>query len=301
MLTTMFKDRQAASPPDLQSRLMGRLFGAPQAPSPSGGDLLNGLAARTSPTGLPIHVPPPAPAPVAPQGGRMAATYSAADSMGRPVASGQAPVNAPTAASAPTFTDPQAGALYHDNVDWGPGVTNPWTKRILGPHKQGAIADAYGDLANEWEHQPPIDYSGQAQIASYYDAARKRQEALDAAMGRSGGGVAAAGQASLFGREGGDIGNYVRALTMQRQQQREQELNQLRAFANQIRLLELQRNWAKQDSPSFLQSLLGTVGSVGGSLLGSLNPMSFLSHDPSNAGYVASTGEGGVDDSWLYR
>jgi len=269
---TPITSRSNAVPSDLQSRLMSRLFPSPDG---AGGGYtasagLNGVsAAPVSPAGVPIAQPI----------GRMPTpSYGAQGaSAGVIPAPGAAPTaSVPPAAAPPAnpggYTDPGARNLYNQEVN-----QNPWAKvptLFGGGTGAGSIAlgnfnvEGGRDLANQWQNEAPIDFSGEGQIGRYYDAARSRQAALDAAMGRSGGGVAAAGQASLFGSEGSTVGDYVRQLIAQRQAEHEAELNQLRQYHQQISLAELERQWAKQDSPSFGQELLGTIGGIAGKAAG---------------------------------
>jgi hypothetical protein len=248
---TPITSRSNAVPSDLQSRLMSRLFPSPDG---AGGGYtasagLNGAsAAQVSPTGVPIAQPI----------GRMPTPSYAPQ--------GAAPT-APAPAAPGGYTDPDAAALYKSNIA-APSTWNPTFSHWLGGVRQGPNQDAAKSLADQWQNEAPIDFSGEGQIGRYYDAARSRQTAMDAAMGRSGGGVAAAGQASLYGSEGNTIGDYVRQLIAQRQQEHEAELNQLRQYGMQISMAELQRKWAKEDSPSFGQELLGVVGGVAGKAAG---------------------------------
>ena len=89
-----------------------------------------------------------------------------------------------------------------------------------GRHEANQYLDSlYAQMLRDQANAPPIDYSGGAQIGQYYDRARSRQAAMDAAMGRSGGGVGAAGQASLYGQQGSAVADMVRQLLEQRRQE----------------------------------------------------------------------------------
>jgi hypothetical protein len=129
------------------------------------------------------------------------------------------------------------------------------------------IDSQYEQMVKGWANEPPIDYSGGAEIGTYYDAARKRQMAQDAAMGRSGGGVAAAGQASLFGQQGAAVANMVRQLLEERRKERLAQVMSLQGFERQVALMKLQREWEKEDSPGFFSQLLGVVGDVAGNFI----------------------------------
>lgn len=270
MAFTTIMSRDAAQPPDLASRLLGRLY--PGAPGMAGG------VQPPSPTGLPISRPPSA--------------YGPTSAFGTPGA-------APTAAAAPPAPaqpqDPYSAAL-DPYAHWDPSQMGTFLKGNRSLNKSGPTADYARALEGFWNAQAPVDFSGEGQIGSYYDAARKRQAAIDAAMGRAGG-VAGAGQSALYGREGSDIGNYVRAAIQQREQQRAQQFQNFLNFKGAIDMMQLQRDWAKQDSPGFLQSLLGTIGGVAGNALGGLNPLSFLSHSPSQVGYTSGP-YGGTGEWW---
>jgi hypothetical protein len=132
---------------------------------------------------------------------------------------------------------------------------------------QKMIDSQYEQMVKGWAAEGPIDYSGGAEIGQYYDAARKRQAAMDAAMGRSGGGVGAAGQASLYGQQGAAVANMVRQLLEERRKERLAQVMSLQGFERQIALMKLQREWQKEDSPGFFSQLLGVVGDVAGNFI----------------------------------
>lgn len=252
MARTPILTRQSAQPRDLSARLLSRLYPS-EAPAPTAPPMAQGQP--QSPTGLPIFTPPP-PAPVA--------APSASGRMGMAAPASQMNAAAPTPAAQGSETDWMR--QQHQNQAAG-GMFGQHGFHQIRSDGTKAVDTQYQNLANEWDHEAPIDYSGGAEIGQYYDAARKRAEAQDAAMGRSGGGVGAAGQASLYGQQGSAVASMIRQLLQEKERRHAAELAQLRGFGQQVSLAELQRGWQKQDKPGFFKQLLGVVGDVAGNVI----------------------------------
>ena len=111
-------------------------------------------------------------------------------------------------------------------------------------------------------------------------------------MGRSGGGVAAAGQASLFGQQGAAVANMVRQLLEERRKERLAQIMSLQGFEREVALAKLQREWAKEDSPGFFSQLLGVIGDVAPQLIGA----AIGGPAGAAAGGAVSGGAGAIND-----
>ena len=271
------------------------------------GSLPNYPQPPKSPTGLPIYTPPPPPrptgmgtqaqpeavqpapipqtAPTAPQTAPVAVQPVAPAPSGRMAAPTAAPqgwsdiVGQTSGAVAGLAPTPQP--LYNAQGVDSRGLDPENAKKANdyfqslgeGPKYKGSLAaqhmlyQQYIQMLLRQQNAPPIDYSGGAQIGQYFDSARSRQTAMDAAMGRSGGGVGAAGQSALYGRQGSAVADMVRQLLEQRRQEQMAQEDFMRNMQAQVALKGLDRVYAKEDSPSFFQSLLPAIGSVAGSFL----------------------------------
>lgn len=163
----------------------------------------------------------------------------------------------------PTGLDPASSADWYNHQDTpasgGMGQMGMHRWRTEGAH---AVDDQYQQMYKRWANEGDLDYSGEAQIGQHYDRMRARQLAMDAAMGRSGGGVGSAGQASLYGDQGNAISEYERQVKQARDQRHHEELMSLLGFGRDVSMAELHRKWAKEDSPSFLHQLIGVAGDV---------------------------------------
>lgn len=272
--------RANAAPADQGNRLLQRLFPGQygQTPSPFTG---TSIPKPQSPTGLPVYTPPP-PRPVTATAPQAATAPVAAQAAPQPAA----PVNMPGRGISPTAASQSAGILPQAQPQTTGGA-NPygltpeqeaqlnewWKAQYSGPDYKGRneanhyLLQQYQQMLESQNREAPIDYSGGAQIGQYYDRARSRQAAMDAAMGRSGGGVGAAGQSSLYGQQGSAVADMVRQLLEQRRQERMKQEDWMRNLTAQVGHEGLQRNWHQQDSPGFFSQLLGTVGSLAGNLI----------------------------------
>ena len=256
------------------------------------GSLPNYPQPPKSPTGLPIYTPPPPPRPTSM--GTQAQPGSVAPAVAPAPTPAPAPATQPMAPSSPDISGrmaaPTAGIAGAATAKpQGEDLNNP--ARFLTPENQqklsqywqslGEGADYKGSLAAQHmmyqqylqmllrqQNAPPIDYSGGAQIGQYFDRARSRQTAMDAAMGRSGGGVGAAGQSALYGQQGSAVADMVRQLLEQRRQEQMAQEDWMRNLQGQVDLKGLDRVFQKEDSPKWWQQALGTVGSIAGTALG---------------------------------
>ena len=256
------------------------------------GSLPNYPQPPKSPTGLPIYTPPPPPRPTSM--GTQAEPGAVAPAVAPAPTPAPAPATQPMAPSSPDISGrmaaPTAGIAGAATAKpQGEDLNNP--ARFLSPENQqklsqywqslGEGADYKGSLAAQHmmyqqylqmllrqQNAPPIDYSGGAQIGQYFDRARSRQTAMDAAMGRSGGGVGAAGQSALYGQQGSAVADMVRQLLEQRRQEQMAQEDWMRNLQGQVDLKGLDRVFQKEDSPKWWQQALGPIGSIAGTALG---------------------------------
>jgi len=298
MFTAVTK-RANALPSDMGVRLLNRLYpgqygGTPQQPGQVSGDLASRFARPKSPTGLPVYTPPP-PAPRPNAMGTQATAPAVQPAtppppVAPPPAAAPAPVNYAAHVAPPAQTQgmSQIGQQLQTsssaaNDPFGVGQLDPaaqkewgdyWNSLYAGPDYKGRneanhmLGQQYAQMLQRRAREAPIDYSGGAQIGQYYDRARSRQMAQDAAMGRSGGGVGAAGQSALYGQQGSAVADMVRQLLEQRRRERTAQEDWMRNLTSNVGMEGLQRNWKKQDSPKWWQQALGTLGSLAGDALG---------------------------------
>lgn len=139
-----------------------------------------------------------------------------------------------------------------------------------GRHEANQYLESqYAQMLRNWEQQPPIDYSMTAELNPQFQGARNRLSAALAARGIGGSGVEGGGLTSLYGQQAMAGGDLIRRMLQQRQQERFQQQNAFDQFARQIGSAGLQRNWQAQDNKGgFFKDLLGTIGSIGGAILG---------------------------------
>lgn len=268
MLTNVLKPQQT-QPRDLSQRLLQRLypgdFGA-AAPAPP-----------KSPTGLPISQPPP-PAPVA---GRMAQpgaqTQGAIPSYG---GQPQAPAMQPQG-GAGSVVGAIRGAIPTSKPP-DPYGDMPWDQQVAlknyfdslagidykGSHESAQIQQAaLAQLLRGWNMEGPIDYTSAAPMADQFDRSRNQLEASLAARGLSGGVVGGA-LSNSYSQEARGIGDYIRQLTQQREEQRHNDYQRFLDWARQLQAMGLGKNIDEQNSGGFWDALAG----VGGSLVGGLIP-----------------------------
>lgn len=252
-----FSNPQASQPPrspSIRSYLDQRqAMAQPQAPSPYAGRMpMNGMATQGA-----------GQAPMAPQSGRQAM-------FGDPNAGRQAMFGGGMSPATSSFDDmvralpdnyEQQFADFSRSLD-----ANPDYK---GSHESEQMLRAqYAQMLSRLASQPDIDFSGSSEVADQFNNQRERLTADLGARGFGGSGMEAGALANSYGSQARAQGSFYRDAMEQR---RKEELAQMLQFENWARGIQgqgLQRNWAEQDAPSFLDKALGVVGGIGGTLIG---------------------------------
>lgn len=269
---------------DLLSQLYPNGFGArptartgmprfgPAARTGSGYALGSSGSTPPPPGAAPIPRPMAAPNPYASQMGMAAAPTPVAPAAVPPPGAQPQAMAHPGVMGLIPQQKPQADPFADLNPDHRKTLDD-YFNSLAGINYKGSHESALlqrSELANLYrmlEGMGDIDYSGQARISRNFQSARDRQAAMDAAMGRSGGGVGAAGQSALYGQEGQALGDYDRGLVEQRKQMEYQALQRFLDHAHEMNMQGLGANIQKQNSPGFFDELLGIEGSVLGGLI----------------------------------
>lgn len=281
MLMTNVLKPQQAQPRDLSNRLLQRLYpGDYAAPAPP-----------KSPTGLPISTPPPPQYPTMPQRTAPNAALSrsgmAQGAMGTQSAAPVAPQATPTPSYVPhptTQGNPMQmiGGYGQRNAAPDPfGDLDPEHRKALdeyfnslagidykGSHESALMQRAaLAQLMRGWEMEGPIDYTSAAPMADQFSHSRNQLSADLAARGINGGVVGGA-LSNSYAQEARGIGDYIRQLVQERQQQHHSDYQNFLNWTRGLNAMGLQQNINQQNSGGFWDTLAG----VGGSLLGGLIP-----------------------------
>lgn len=136
-----------------------------------------------------------------------------------------------------------------------------------GSHESALMRKAQlAQLFGMWENEPDIDYSGAAPIGRQFERGRGQLQSRLAAQGLSGG-VAAGAMGDSYSREGDAIGDYIRRLMAQRQEQHHGDMTRFLDYSRDLDKIGLGQNINEQNQPGFWDDLLGVGLGVAGKLI----------------------------------
>lgn len=259
---TPVRTRAQSQPADMGQRVLNRLY--PQAPSYGAqpGMAQAGAQQPKSPTGLPVYTPP-APQ-MQPQGQQNpTAQMSAPPAPNSPASQFQGLWQHPA--------DPYAGMNPDDRSALGAYDHSLYTgPDYRGRHETNQMLEGeFARLHDRWRNEAPINYSAAAPVHDEFARGRAALEARLAAMGHSGGGGVMAGAESQYqGQENTAVGDLIRQLLEARRLEHRQDQSGFDEYQRALQMMGLQSNIARQNSPSFGQQLLGTLGGIAGDFAG---------------------------------